>query len=404
MKLRTTLWTLGALAVILLAFGSGYVAWPLLHGTGALPARAEGTPESQATERGLSVFWEAWNLLDRSFYGEKPNAEERLSGAVSGMVASFGDPYTVYVEPQPRELERDRLRGSFGGIGAAVEFTATRYILRPLEGQPAEKAGVRAGDELRSVDALTITEQMNSDEVVSLIRGPVGTPVTLGLRRGPAARLQELEITVIRAEIRTPSLEYRLLDDDPRTADIGYLRHSVFSERSAAEMEEAITDLLEQGARRFILDLRGNPGGLVDAATGTADLWLEGGTILREDRADGTSRTFAADRGDVGEAYPLVVVVDGGSASASEIVAGALQDAGRARLVGERTFGKGSVQQIFELADESSLHVTSAQWFTPDGRQISGNGLAPEIAVEAGSDPLPAAIDAVLELPVESAP
>jgi carboxyl-terminal processing protease len=193
----------------------------------------------------------------------------------------------------------------------------------------------------------------------------------------------------------TPSVEWRLLDDDPATADIGYLRQTIFSERSAAEMEEALAELRAAGATRFIWDLRGNPGGLLDAAVRQADMWLEQGLIVREEKAGGITNSFEATSGDLTEGAPLLVLVDGASASASEIVAGALQVHGRAQLVGAQTFGKGSVQLIHELGDQSSLHVTNGQWLTPAGQQISGQGLTPDIAVAEGEDALPAAIAAL---------
>jgi carboxyl-terminal processing protease len=410
--MRWVVAVIGSIILLFLAFVGGYAVYPLLHGAGrlALPSDAQVSTDAQQE---LDVFWQAWELLDSAFYGDRPTDEARMRDAVRGMVSSFGDPYTVYLDPQPRELERDRLRGSFGGIGATIEFTNTQFVLHPLADQPAERAGVQDGDILRSVDTVPILAQMTTDEVVALVRGEIGTTVSLELTRttgitdsaGDAISTTEvLTIPVVRAEIQTPSVEFSLLEEYPgveRLTDnaggkIGYIRLGVFSGRSSEEMAAAVSDLVEQGATRFVLDMRGNPGGLVDGAVGVAEQWLAGGDILSEENATGAVRTWTAKSGEAGEAFPLVVLVDGGSASASEIVAGALQDNQRARLVGEKTFGKGSVQLIYELADESSLHITNAQWFTPNHRQISGNGLAPDIAVEAGVDPIPAAIEAVL--------
>lgn len=402
----------GLLFALFLAFVSGYVLYPLLHGA-TLFASPVSSDVSAAAQEELDVFWQAWELLDVAFYGDKPTDEERMRDAVRGMVSSFDDPYTVYLDPQPRELERDRLRGSFGGIGATIEFTNTLFVLHPLADQPADRAGVLDGDVLKSVDAAPINDQMTTDEVVALVRGEVGTTVTLEITRttmrtdevrAPITDTEVLTIPIVRAEIQTASLEWLILDEYPEVArvtddeggKIGYMRLNVFSGRSAEEMASAIEELLDEGATRFILDLRGNPGGLVDGAVKVADQWLAEGDILSEENASGATRTWSAQSGEAGEGYPLVVVVDGGSASASEIVAGALQDNERAQLVGETTFGKGSVQLIYELADESSLHITNAQWFTPNHRQISGNGLAPDIVVEPGVDPIPAAIEALL--------
>jgi carboxyl-terminal processing protease len=235
----------------------------------------------------------------------------------------------------------------------------------------------------------------------------VGSEVTLVVRRTPGAAAtaaaEELTFTLTRAEIQTPSIEWRMLDTPadvaaavPRGAgDIGYLRQTIFSERSPAEMRQALSELAASGAVRYIWDLRGNPGGLLNSAVDQADLWLDDGVIVVEEKAGGLRKTFEATPGEVAANAPLVILVDGGSASASEIVAGALRDHGRAQLVGAQTYGKGSVQLIHELSDESSLHVTNAQWFTPAGLQISGHGLAPDIAVAEGDDPLAAAIAAL---------
>ena len=210
-----------------------------------------------------------------------------------------------------------------------------------------------------------------------------------------AAKAEEFTFRITRAEIPTPSLEWRLLDDSPQTADVGYMRQTLFSERSPQEMRQAIEELRNAGAHRFIWDLRGNPGGLVNSAVEMVDMWLESGTILIEEKAGGTRQSFEATPGELAASAPLAVIVDGASASASEIVAGALRDNDRAQLVGEKTFGKGSVQLIHELPDQSSLHVTNAQWLTPKAQQISGQGLTPDIAVGPGQDPLLAAIAAL---------
>ncbi|MCB9120082.1 MAG: S41 family peptidase [Caldilinea sp.] len=386
---RRMLAAVAAMTMVVLAFVAGYAAYPLLHAIPLGPAVTGQVTQQQE----MGQYWQVWNLLERDFYGEKPADEERTFGAIAGMVQSFGDPYTFFVEPEPRELERDQLAGKFGGIGATLELSDTGWVLHPLPEQPAARAGLLDGDVLIAVDGAPITGTMSSDAVIALVRGEPGTTVELRVRRAaPGEAAQELEFSVTRAEIETPSMEWRLLDDSPQTADVGYIRHTLFSERSADEMRRAVEELQAAGAHRFVWDLRGNPGGLLNIAVELADMWLDDGVILTEEKADGTRKVFSATPGQAAGTAPLVVIVDGGSASASEIVAGALRDHGRAQLVGSKTYGKGSVQLIHELADRSSLHVTTAQWFTPDGTQISGQGLAPDIAVAEGDDPLPAAV------------
>ena len=380
------------MTMVVLAFVAGYAAYPLLH---AMPLRPSLAGQA-AQQQDMGEYWQVWNLLERDFYGAKPADAERTFGAIAGMVQSFGDPYTFFVEPEPRELERDQLAGKFGGIGATLELSDAGWLLHPLPDQPAAKAGVLDGDLLVAVDGVPITATMSSDAVITLVRGEPGSVVEVRVRRAGAGRdAEEVVIAVTRAEIETPSVEWRMLDDSPQTADVGYIRHTIFSERSADEMRRAIEELRAAGAHRYVWDLRGNPGGMLNIAVELADLWLDEGIILTEEKADGSRKTFTATPGQAAGNAPLVVIVDGGSASASEIVAGALRDHGRARLVGSKTFGKGSVQLIHELADRSSLHVTTAQWFTPDGAQISGQGLTPDIAVAAGDDPLTAAVAAL---------
>ncbi len=377
------------LCFALIFFGLGYLAYPLLSSTPGLPTVERAPSEDPAD---LQIFWEVWHLLERDFYGEKPKTTKRLYGAVHGLTEAFADPYTHFVEPEPRELVADQLRGSFGGIGAHIEPTEGGYILHPQPDQPAALAGVLAGDRLIRVDDQPIHEQMSSDEVVGLVRGPVDSTVEIGVQRETESGLSELSFRIVRAQIYTPSVEWRLLDDDPATATVGYLRQTIFSDRSAEEMRTALSELNEQGADRFVLDLRGNPGGVVSAAVQIADMWLDSGVVLLERHADGSEKVYNAEPGGEAGDAPLTILVDGGTASAGEILAGALQDHGRAQLVGEKTFGKGSVQLVYELSDQSSLHVTNAQWFTPNGDQITGLGLIPDVQVEPGVDPLPQAL------------
>ena len=398
MSIRPFATLLGLASLVGLAFGFGYVSYPLLH----TPVEPVTTSQDvTSTEQNMPVYWDVWRLLELDFYGPKPDATTRTYGAIRGMVATFDDPYTYFVEPKPRELERDNLAGKFGGIGANIELTPEGYVLRPVRGQPAALAGVQDGDLLLLVDDQEVTSAMSADDVAALVRGPVGSEVTLVVRRSDSG--EEVTLTIVRAEIQLPSVEWRMLEAGAGE-HVGYIRHTLFTERSVDEMQQALTELHAQGAARYIYDLRGNPGGLVSAAVAVADLWLDDGVIFIEQKASGAETAQSATAGTAAGDAPLVVMVDGGSASASEIVAGALQDHGRAMLVGEKTYGKGSVQLIHELADQSSIHITNAQWLTPNRHRISENGLLPDVPVAQGEDPLAAAVAAVEAASVAQAP
>lgn len=332
-------------------------------------------PTAQAADN-FALYWEAWNRVQEQFYGQIPGPTITTYGAIKGSLATLDDPYTVFIEPEPAAHEKAQLEGQFGGIGAYVQADEEgRIILNPMPGQAAEKAGLRPNDVLIAVDGAPITAEMAIDQVVALIRGEVGTNVTLTIEREGAT--EPINITIERAVIETPSANWRLLEEDPT---IGYIQLTAFTERSAGEMTRALEELAGQGAETYIFDLRSNGGGLLEAAVDIASMFLEDGLVLREDRKNEGERVYEV-RDNVYKLTeaPLVLLVNGGTASASEIVAGALQDQGRATLIGEKTFGKGSVQLIYELSDASRLHVTVAKWFTPDNHAIDGTGLQPQI-------------------------
>jgi len=417
---RTIGYYLLLICFILVAYVAGVVSYPVIY-PAAQPLLGRISPPLPsipiADPVDMTVFWEAWHLLDRDFYGEKPEAMARRYGAIHGLVNIFDDPYTRYEEPVQSIISGEQFCGCFGGIGATIEQVEADFLLQPLPAQPAAEAGILNGDKLIQVDEELITTEMTIDDVVRLVRGEVGSEVKIVIQRSalesttavnvanstgtptiPLTELNTLSFVIERVEIQTPSMEWRLLDDDPATAMIGYMRHTQFTANSPDEMRQALTELQERGAERYILDLRGNPGGPVDAALQMADMWLDDGLLLIEEHANGQQEQFEAEAGmEVGNA-PLVIIVDAGSASASEIFAGALQDHQRAQLIGEQTYGKGSVQLRYELADKSSLYVTNAHWFTPAYHQIAGTGLTPDILVEPDVDPLTIAIASVQQV------
>ncbi len=340
---------------------------------------------------GYTTFWQVRDLLNRDFLGEVPPQQTQVFGAAKGLTAAFGDPYTVFVEPAPRRFERDAIRGQFGGIGASLSRNeANDLVLTVARDKPAARAGVKDGDILLAVDGKPITVAMTVEDVVLLVRGDVGTKVILTLRRAGLA--EPLTITLVRERIETVSVEWRLLDADQH---IGYVRIAIFGERTDSELKQAIAELAAQGAAKLVLDLRGNGGGLLQAAVDIASQFLKEGVVVREVKKDGPETFYPVKPvQSAAHAWEIVALVDAGTASASEIVAGALRDYDRALLIGEKTYGKGSVQEVHELSDGSSLHVTVARWLTPNRRQIDKAGLTPDVVVnitqadrDAGRDP-----------------
>jgi carboxyl-terminal processing protease len=316
--------------------------------------------------------------LERHFYGGMPSVETRTYGAIRASLELL-DPYTVFVEPQPRELERDQLRGVYGGIGVAVWRDAEgRITLDPFPGSPAERAGLRKGDILLAIDGERVAEGARECDVEVQLHGEVGTRVTVTISR---STVTVLDVTITREEIETPSVAWRLAG-----VGIGYIRLERFTERTGAELADALEAVEQAEASGLVLDLRSNAGGLVDSAVAVAGRFLQEGDIVLHQRSRSGERTFRA-RSEEGVALPLVVLVDAETASAAEIVAGALQDHDRALLIGDETFGKGSVQEIHDLSNGSSLHVTSAIWLTPDRHQIDQQGLTPDIGVQNSDAP-----------------
>ncbi len=379
-------------AMLICSFAVGVGGtWLLLH--------ARTATADEAAEFG--VFWEAWHLVESHFYGDLPNIQQIAWGAIRGALETLDDPHTSFLEPRPRQREREELSGRFGGIGAYVSQTEDgSIILDPMPDLPAETAGVQKGDAVIRVDDTEITPDMTVDDVVTLVRGQVGTIVRLTLRR--EGQTEPIVVEIERQEIPSPSVEWRMLEG---TDGIGYVRLLLFSSRTVKELTEAIQELEAQGLSGLVVDLRGNGGGLLDAAIDVSSKFLADGVVVYEVNKDGQEKAYNVTGGPTFGETPLVLLVDGGTASASEIVAGALQDRDRAVLVGQKTYGKASVQQVFDLSDGSSVHITSAKWLTPERRQIDGEGLAPDYEIvisdedrEQGLDPqLDRAIQYLLE-------
>lgn len=375
------LFTLLAFAVMTGAFAAGFGTYTQLH-------RSQAAPRPDHAQIAFRPFRETWEYLHNEYYGPLPDERTLTYAAIRGMLAEVGDPYTVLVDPVPHQQETQQLQGHYGGIGATLtRDEAGQVRLSPFTGGPADLAGVGLDDVLAAVDGVPVSAGEPIDLIEQRLRGEVSTTVTLTVLRPPAA---QHDVVVVRAEFTIPSVSARVLREDPQ---IGYIAVDHFSALTGQEMRDALARMRGQGAGKLVLDLRNNGGGLLDAAVAVSSEFLDGGVVLYE-RTRVNTRFVPVEPGGVATTLPLVVLVNGGTASATEIVAGALQDTGRAVLVGERTFGKGSVQFVFDLRDGSSLHVTKAVWLTPHRRSIDGTGLVPDIPVAltpedraAGRDP-----------------
>jgi carboxyl-terminal processing protease len=355
------------------------------------------TPASEEEET-FQLFWEVWGLVQDHYYGELPSMQETTYAAIRGMLNTLNDDYTAFIEPGVAAILAEDATGEFEGIGAFVDMSEDGKveIVRTFENGPAEQAGVLAGDLVLEVDGVSVVGT-TLYEAIGLIRGPAGSEVTLLIER--AREDEPIEITVTRARLDIPFITVEMRDDG-----VGYIRLQEFSATTGERVEKGLEELLAQEPRGIVFDLRQNPGGWLDQSIEVADLFLDEGLIAVERFSDGDEREFMGRSGDLGEDIPLVVLVDRNSASASEIVAGALQDRERAILIGEPTFGKGAVQQLFRLSDGSELRVTTALWFTPNGQVIRDRGLIPDIEVlwpedvEPDTDPqLERAVEYLLE-------
>ena len=373
------------------AFLAGFASASFLAPT---PTPSQAAVETTGTEeKAFHVFWEAWHILERDFCGELPDPQEMTRAAIRGVLATLDDEYTVLIEPQMADIFKEDLSGAFEGIGAAVKMRddGRLVIVQPFEGQPAAQAGLKPGDIILAVDGQDI-QGMNVFEAIALIRGPEGTAVRLLIERDG----KSFEVQIVRRKIEIPVVESRMLEDN-----IAYVKLLEFNASAGQKLKVALRDLMAQKPKGLILDLRNNPGGLLDVAIDVASQFISRGPILVERFKSGAEQEYLPKGGGLALDVPLVVLVNGASASASEIVAGAIQDSGRGTLIGERTFGKGSVQLSETLSDGSELRVTTAHWFTPKGRAIQGEGLVPDIVVEVTDEDLAAGRDPQLERAIE---
>ncbi|MGA7677753.1 MAG: S41 family peptidase [Dehalococcoidia bacterium] len=328
----------------------------------------------------FDILNEAWKQLSEDYVDKSKLDPKILSeGAVRGMMQSL-DPFSSYADPDTHKLEMSTLEGKFEGIGAVISMKDKQLtVVAPIADSPADKAGIKAGDKILEIDGEP-SSKLSLVEATFKIRGPKGTSVKLLVLHEGAS--ESVEVQIVRDEIteQSVSLEMR--------GDIAYIRITQFLKSTGGDLQDVLKDAIDKGAKGVVLDLRNNPGGLLNASADVASQFLAMGLVAKVVDSEGNESVVPVNRGGIATHLPLIVLVNGGSASASEIVAGALQDYGRAKLAGSQTFGKGSVQIVRDLSDGSALHITSYRWLTPHGRPIDGVGLTPDFVSELEGDEL----------------
>jgi carboxyl-terminal processing protease len=402
--------TLGIFASVILlagAFAGGFIVGHLTPATGRLPvvipqlnAPTVTTEQQEATPSELQTlfqpFWEAWNIVHERYVDQPIDDAALMRGAIRGMMDALGDKQTFYMDPQVYEHETTSLSGEYEGIGAYVDLDGEYLsIISPIEGSPAESAGLKPGDKVIAIDGEDMSGS-TPEEARQKVLGPAGTEVRLTIsREGEPATL---EFLITRARIVVPSVTGEM-----RENGIAYIDINQFGNNTTSELDTALEQVLDQNPRGIVIDLRNNPGGYLTTAVDVASEFIQDGVILYEQYGDGKRDTFSASGDGRATDLPIVVLINEGSASASEILAGALQDYERATLVGVQSYGKGSVQQWVPLSgDGGAARVTIAKWLTPDERAIDGIGLAPDVFVTISDEDLETDRDPQLDAALET--
>ncbi len=363
-------------ALIFASFGAGFWTSQTYFPKKIVYTGITNQDKGEATKYDFGIFWDAWEVIETK-YAERQNLDypSMVMGAIEGMVKSLGDPYSIFLNSTTSKQFKESIQGSFEGIGAELDIkNGLPIIVAPLKDSPAEKAGLQSEDQILKVNGEEI-EGLTLDEVVSKIRGPKGTNVTLTILRKNSEN--PFDITIKRATIRIPVASYELRDG------VNYVQIYQFSETLPTEFNKIVEKILNSGSDKIIIDLRNNPGGYLETAVDVASYFIpKGQTVVIEDFGGDKQDFFNSYGYDLLNSYKAVVLVNGGSASASEILAGALRDQKSIKLVGTKTFGKGSVQELENLREGTSIKITVAHWLTPNKNQISGKGLEPDITVE----------------------
>lgn len=386
---------LGFLAIILLLLVVMLGAFVAGFGLNYYQVKTETI--SVDVPRNVGVFWEAWNILKSEYYGQIPSRQELTRGAIRGMLRALNDPHTVLVEPAPAQAEQASLKGETGDVGLNLDVrNHVLVVVSPVPNSPAERAGLRAGDILLKIGDATLEFDTTPQKAQEMLRGPIGSKIVLMYRR--IGEEQPIEVELTREKYALPTVEAKVLPD----TTFGYIKVTMETAETANEFNKALDSLKSQKVTGLVLDLRNNPGGLFpDPVLEIAGHFVQNNVVLYEKYRDGTEKAYNARGGNKAAGLPVAVLVNSGTASAAEILAGALQDYKRAPLIGEPTYGKGSVQAIRQLSDGSALHITTATWYTPKHNQIEGTGLQPDIAIPLTDDSIKKGLDPQLNRAIE---
>ncbi len=368
-------------------------------------ANIENKDLGKPSDIDFSIFWKVWNILDDKYVkthgissstattsAESVSDQDRVYGAIKGMTASLGDPYTVFFTPQESQDFQDEISGNFDGVGMEVGINNNILtVISALKGTPAERAGIQPGDKIIKIDN-TVAAGISVDEAINLIKGPKGTAVDLTIQRGQD---KPFDVKIVRDVINIPTIDTTMRPDG-----VFVISLYTFTADSPVLFRDALRQFVLSKSNKLILDLRGNPGGYLDAAVDIASWFLpEGQVVVRENYGPGKPEDISRSKGyDIfNNNLKFAILINGGSASASEILAGALSEYGKAKLVGTKSFGKGSVQELINITPDTALKVTVARWLTPSGKSISDGGLTPDLPVDITADDIAAGRDPQME-------
>lgn len=401
----------GVLAVIMLlgSFSGGFLAGHFLpFGSGSQPVLTETfepppteSPEQQAStpddlQTFFKPFWEAWNIVHEQYVDQPVDDVTLMQGAIRGMIESLGDEHSSYMDPKTFEDANAGLAGEYEGIGAWVDTTADYLtIISPISGSPADRVGLQSGDKVVAIDGNDMTG-IDAELARQRVLGPAGTTVVLTIAR--EGESEPLDFSITREKIVIKSATGEMLDNN-----IGYVQITTFGDKTTSELRAALADLMAQNPDGLIIDLRNNGGGYLQTSVEVASEFIGDGVILYEQYGDGQRTSYRAQKNGQATEIPLVVLINEGTASASEIVAGAIQDYGRGKLVGVTSYGKGSVQNWIPLSDDQgAVRITIAKWLTPKERAINGEGLTPDVEIEMTAEDRQADLDPQLDKAVET--